>query len=100
MIDALVKGVSVTYKCYEIIVINVSFPLNNTNVMFWHHCNNLYIFLLEDPNQLNELKSNCNPLSLFQYSLTVPLVTRVASKPGQRKRPLNAKTTTKTTKKT
>jgi hypothetical protein len=50
MIDALVKGVSVTYKCYEIIVINVSFPLNNTNVMFWHHCNNLYIFLLEDPN--------------------------------------------------
>ena len=50
MIDALVKGVSVTYKCYEIIVINVSFPLNNTNGMFWNHCNKLYIFLLEDPN--------------------------------------------------
>ena len=48
MIDALVKGVSVTYKCYEIIVINVSFPLNNTNVMFWHHCNNLYIFCYPD----------------------------------------------------
>jgi hypothetical protein len=32
-------------------------------------------------------------------SLTVPLVTTVASKPGQRKRPLNAKTTTITTKK-
>ena len=32
MIDALIKGVSVTYKCYEIIVINVSFPLNTNDM--------------------------------------------------------------------
>ena len=46
------------------------------------------------------MQRNNDDVTSSDGSLTVPLVARVASKPGQRKRPLNAKTTTKTTKKT
>jgi hypothetical protein len=51
-------------------------------------------------NQLLIFKQrNNDDVTSSDGSLTVPLVVRVASKPGQRKRPLNAKTTTITTKK-
>jgi hypothetical protein len=51
-------------------------------------------------NQLLIFKQrNNDDVTSSDRSLTVPLVVRVASKPGQRKRPLNAKTTTITTKK-
>jgi hypothetical protein len=51
-------------------------------------------------NQLLIFKQrNNDDVTSSDDSLTVPLVARVASKPGQRKRPLNAKTTTITTKK-
>ena len=51
-------------------------------------------------NQLLIFKQHNNDdVTSSDGSLTVPLVATVASKPGQRKRPLNAKTTTITTKK-
>ena len=50
-------------------------------------------------NQLLIFKQRNNDVTSSDGSLAVPLVARVASKPGQRKRPLNAKTTTITTNK-